>query len=363
MERRFCILVVDDETSMFEVIAALLYAEGYDLVHLTNGRETLNNLEQIKPDVILMDVMMPEMDGLEICRRIKSSAWKCVPIIMVTALTSKDDLARSLNAGADDFLTKPVSAVELRARVRSMLRIKQQYDALETALQLRNDLSNMIVHDLRNPLANILIASQMLLIQNSLEGKVLERVQLIQQAGNEMNSMINDLLLLAKMEAGMMVLNRVPTDLDRLIADVIHHSEAIATIKDIHLTKHVPQHTSQISVDPPLVQRLLENLLSNAIKFSPHHTTVMVRVEPIQLPTPDSTHRASVVIQVIDQGPGVSKELRHRIFNRYELGDRIAGTSQIGLGLTFCKMVAEAHGGHISVTDNTPQGSIFSVYL
>jgi DNA-binding response OmpR family regulator len=115
---------------------------------------------------------------------------------MVTALNSKEDLARSLDAGADDFLTKPVSGLELRARVRSMLRIKQQYDALEATLHLREDLSNMIVHDLRNPVTTIMMSSS-LLIDTGVEGKNLKRVELIVSAARQLNTMINDLLLLA----------------------------------------------------------------------------------------------------------------------------------------------------------------------
>jgi CheY-like chemotaxis protein len=166
MGKKTSILVVDDEPSGFDVIEAHLFRERYDLSYASSGIKALNLIDSLEPDVILLDVMMPEMDGIEVCRHIKSDPqWQHIPIIMVTALTSKEDLARSLDAGADDFLTKPISGVELRARVRSMLRIKQQYDALEATLQLREDLSNMIVHDLRNPLTTILMSSS-LLVEN-----------------------------------------------------------------------------------------------------------------------------------------------------------------------------------------------------
>ncbi len=132
------VLLVDDEASIFEVIEGLLYREGYELTYVSSGKEALNRLDEIQPDVILLDVMMPEMDGIETCQRIKSNdRWCHIPIIMVTALSSKEDLARSLDAGADDFVSKPINSIELRARVRSMLRIKLQYDALVASQRLR----------------------------------------------------------------------------------------------------------------------------------------------------------------------------------------------------------------------------------
>ncbi len=136
--RKLRLLVIDDEESIFEVIEALLYREGYEFIYLTSGIEALTKIDDIQPDVILLDLMMPEMDGIETCQQIKSNErWRPIPIIMVTALSSKEDLARCLEAGADDFLSKPINSIELRARVRSMLRIKLQYDALVATQQLR----------------------------------------------------------------------------------------------------------------------------------------------------------------------------------------------------------------------------------
>ncbi|MDF0557035.1 response regulator [Kamptonema sp. UHCC 0994] len=137
-DRKLNLLVIDDEESIFEVIEALLYREGYNFTYLTSGKEALNRIDEIQPDVMLLDVMMPEIDGIETCQLIKSNhRWCHIPIIMVTALSSKEDLARSLEAGADDFLSKPINSIELRARVRSMLRIKLQYDALAATQRLR----------------------------------------------------------------------------------------------------------------------------------------------------------------------------------------------------------------------------------
>lgn len=372
MDKKNSVLVVDDEPHGFDVIEAHLYREGYTLTYVSSGIEALNRIDAIEPDVILLDVMMPDMDGVEVCRQIKSDAyWKHIPIIMVTALTAKEELARALDAGADDFLTKPVSGIELRARVRSMLRIKEQYDALESTLRMREDLSNMIVHDLRNPLTNILMSSS-LLLQTELDGKSLERIQLILSAGRQLNSMINDLLLLAKMQSGKMILNRVEVNLNELAVEALSQFTAIAASKNLQLNSQLPEQSYPVLVDVNLLHRVLDNLLSNAIKFSPPNSTITLQVDyPISPISSDTEARRDrilpvpkqAIIRLTDEGIGISDELQQRIFEKYEVGNVINGVSQIGLGLAFCKMVIEAHNGEIFVEPHEPKGSTFTIFI
>src|SRR5262249_29049268 len=142
------VLIVDDDPLARDTLEAQLYLEGYELLFATNGIDALQRMKELTPDVILLDVMMPQMSGFEVCQYLKQrSEFRHIPIILVTALDGPDELVRGLGAGADEFITKPVNSQELRARVRSMLRIKAQYDDLERTLQLRELLSNMIVHD------------------------------------------------------------------------------------------------------------------------------------------------------------------------------------------------------------------------
>ncbi|NEQ22485.1 MAG: HAMP domain-containing histidine kinase, partial [Microcoleus sp. SIO2G3] len=344
-------------------IEAYLYREGYELHYVANGMEALTSIDALEPDVILLDVMMPQMDGIEVCRLIKSDTyWKHIPIIMVTALSSKEDLARSLDAGADDFLTKPVNGLELRARVRSMLRIKQQYDALEGTLRLREDLSNMIVHDLRSPLTSILMSSS-LLIDSGLEGKNLERVEVILSSGRQLNSMINDLLILAKMQSGKMVLNLSEVELGDLATKALSQFSSVAASKKLRLRSQLKKLKHPVSVDANLLYRVLDNLLSNAIKFSPPDSTITLQVDEPSYPITDKTVFQQATIRVADEGIGISEELQKRIFEKYEVGNPMKDIPQFGLGLAFCKMVVEAHKGRIFVEENKPSGSIFTVVL
>lgn len=149
------VLVIDDEPDNFDVIDTFLGEQEYQLNYASSGQEALKLLDTFNPDVILLDVMMPNMSGIDVCKILKADPkWQHVPIIIVTSLTSKEDLSRCLNAGADDFISKPVNSTELRSRLQSMLRIKQQYDNVQSLLQLREDMVNMILHDLRNPIAD-----------------------------------------------------------------------------------------------------------------------------------------------------------------------------------------------------------------
>ncbi|MBD3884380.1 hybrid sensor histidine kinase/response regulator [Phormidium tenue FACHB-886] len=353
MEKSSVILVVDDEPSSFDVIESILFGEGYELRYASSGAAALKRLEATLPDLILLDVMMPELDGVEACRRIKS-AWQHIPVIMVTALSSKAVLARCLEMGADDFINKPVSAMELRARVRSMLRIKQQHDALQASLQLRQDLSDMIVHDLRNPITSILLSSAVLK-RTELQEKQQRKVEQIMQAGQRLQSLVDSLLLLAKLESGKMLLERSAVDLCEVAGQAAADLQGIATSRQLTINIQLPDCSKALALDAALLRRVLDNLLSNAIKFSPSGGEVTLRVEfPAE---------SRVRIEIADQGVGIQPELRQVIFEKYGVGQQINGATQTGIGLAFCKMAIEAHGGKIFVEENYPSGSLFVIEI
>jgi signal transduction histidine kinase len=258
--------------------------------------------------------------------------------------------------------------VELRARVRSMLRIKQQHDALESllkekeallekqaaSLQLRQDMSNMVVHDLRNPLT-IIIFSCELLKRTNLHEQQLNKVQQISKAGNRLRSLIDNLLLMAKLESGKFLLNLTEVDLSLLGNAVVQDFHAIATQKKIDFVTNLPEPDRAVRIDEMLLRRAIDNLLSNAFKFAPKNSQVTFIIE--------YSSSSTIKIQVKDQGPGIREEVKEKIFNKYEIGNIISGVSQTGLGLAFCKMAVEAHGGRISVESNEPKGSIFTLEI
>jgi two-component system sensor histidine kinase/response regulator len=353
-------LIVDDDPGARFTLDALLFREGYDLAFADSGPEVLAHLDELAPDVILLDVMMPGMDGLEVCRRLKADErWRHTPVILVTSLDSKEDLARGLDAGADDFLSKPVNVLELRARVRSMLRIKKRYDELEATLRLREDLANMIVHDMNNSMTSILGFSE-LLKRGAVAPDVLEDIEVIWDHARRLKSFLNDMLVLAKVEAGKPILNCSLVDVNQLVLEIEKCYSVIAQARGGDLVVELPEGSRPAPLDANLFQRVLDNLVSNALKFSPAEGTVTLRVE-----YPGAANESPRVrVQVLDEGPGIPEEHRQRIFDKFEIvALKKRSLSQIGLGLAFCKMVVEAHGGRIFVDDNEPKGAVFTIEI
>jgi signal transduction histidine kinase len=335
-----------------------LFNEGYNLTFATSGFETLNYLEKEMPDVILLDVLMPEMDGLEVCTRIRANKrWRHIPIILVTVLDDQEDLVRGLEAGADDFLHKPVNEPELRARVRSMLRIKKQYDELQAALRLREDLAYMIVHDMRSPLTTIQGFSELLLLKNVVPREHRDDIQQVHVQARRLNSFLNDMLIVAKTESGELILKRSSVDPCQLLVGMKENHEVIAQSKGIQILLDLPSESRPVLLDENLFQRVLDNLISNALKFSPAESKITLKLE-----YPPSNSKFQIRLQVIDEGPGIPEEHQARIFDKFEIvALKQRGITQVGLGLTFCKMVIDAHAGKICVESNSPTGSIFTI--
>lgn len=349
------IAIVDDMPTAREMLGALLSLEGYDLKYAASGDELLHNLADINPDVLLLDVMMPGLDGFEVCKRIRAQEqWQHIPIILVTALDGQQDLVRGLEAGADDFLYKPVNGVELRARVRSMLRIKHQFDALSAALQLREDLTNMVVHDMRSPLTAI-IGFVELLRGGFITADDKGDIERLHRQVMRLNALVNDILVQAKMEHGALLLNREDTDITQLVRNVYENYAVVVKSRGIKLNLVLPEDAPAVSVDANLFQRVVDNLLGNALKFSLAGDTVTIAAEYPGNP--------ALRLKVIDQGPGIKQEDRDRIFNKYEIASLRYDETPVGLGLAYCKLVIDAHDGRIAVEDTRPQGATFVVEI
>jgi two-component system, sensor histidine kinase and response regulator len=360
MSEKANILVVDDEPRSLYSTEMLLSSEPYDISFATSGADALAMLDAVQPDVILLDVMMPGMNGFEVCQNLRqSSRWGHVPVILVTALDRKEDVISGLDAGADEFLTKPVNGAELRARVRTMLRIKRQYDEIQAALQLREDMAHMIVHDMRNPISTLLLQMDLLakikppaLVDEALVAK-------IRNQAYRLNAFLGDLLILAKMGSAGLKLNRKPTNVAELVHATTDQFLETARTRQIGLLTELPDGDIECSLDQKLMQRVLDNLLSNALKFSPSRSTITVRAG-----NGAAAPGRALCLQVIDQGFGIPKEHRERIFEKYEVVDsKNEDIPQVGLGLAFCKVVVDAHGGRIYVTDNHPRGVVFNIEI
>ena len=370
MGNKQVVLVVDDDPVNFDVIEILLFKEEYELHYKDNGADAIASLAEIKPDIILLDVMMPYMDGIEVCQQIKNAKkWQHIPIIIISALSEKEDLARCLEAGADDFISKPINSLELCARVRSMLRIKSQYDHIQETMVLREEMMQTIVHDLRNPLVGIMLGCESLKAVD-MSDRAKKRIDQIGKTIKQMRLLIDDILTIGRIEAQKLILDLTKIDITEIAKLVINDFEPITLSKKIQLVGRFATEPAYTSADMQLIRRVLTNLIDNAIKFSPQQSSIILSVECLPKnpdhPDPDHqnhNHQDLVKIQVIDCGTGVSAAQKQVIFEKYEVGNIVLGVSQIGLGLSFCKMAIEAHQGVISVTDNQPKGAIFTIFL
>ncbi|NJN73305.1 MAG: response regulator [Limnothrix sp. RL_2_0] len=353
------ILIIDDEPDNFDVIEGFLFTEGYQLSYVSSANKALNRLTKHLPDLILLDAMMPEMDGFEFCSIFKkSSEWQHIPVIMVTALGT-ERLNDCLSVGADDFIAKPIKKVELKARVISMLRIKFQYDSLKKSLSFRDDLTNMIIHDFTNPLSSILLYTEYMQ-QYELSEKVATGINKIRRSATRLEGLTNDLLVYAKAEAGKLVLQYTDFELKDLLREVMIDFQALADVRHVTVQLVCPDlEPPPLRGDRSLLMRVLNNLLSNALKFSAFYSQITLELSV----STNKTGGSQLRLCVIDQGDGVPEELKDSIFQKYQIGQERDDILQTGLGLAFCKMVIEAHRGSIYVLDNEPKGSVFVIEL
>lgn len=344
------ILIVDDQPDNLRLLSSMLADEGYDVRRALSGTLALRTVSVNPPDLILLDINMPELSGYEVCERLKADAnTRNIPIIFLSASNSEHDKVHAFEVGGVDYITKPFQVREVLARVATQLN-------LQHLKRLRENLSRMLVHDLRSPLSGISLSASALLRRDYLDADDHSLLQTIYATSQRLNHMLNDLLVTAKLEAGQLMLNPTVVDLPGLITASVQGLTAEAKAKEVTISTHCSPISHAVNVDENLFRRVVDNLIGNAIKFSPVGGTVQVVLES----APEESN-GTTIVTVIDEGMGVPNHQRQQIFQAYETGQSIEGVSQIGLGLSFCKLVVEAHGGQITVTDNQPTGARFTV--
>ncbi len=369
------ILVVDDEPVNLKILKAMLVPEGYNVIEAESGIQALEVLDRLLPDIILLDVMMPGMDGFELCRNIKGQKDKrMIPILMVTALQDKVHRQEAMEAGADDFLSKPIDRVELLIRVKSLLRIKMYSDELirsyreleEKNCQLRElekakeGLTHMIIHDLRGPLTNISMNIEMCLMKIDPRSSIKDYLNNASHQCLYMNDMIQGLLDIHKMEEGKLEIVREPVRPQELIREISENYKPQMQANEVNFEIECLSKIPQILVDPGLTKRIVANLLDNAIRHTPKGGYIIVSIK-------DSVDGRCIIFTVTDSGKGLHKKYHKRIFDKFEqvkLKKDGVTAGSIGLGLAFCKMATELHGGKIWVSDGPGgKGCSFSFSL
>lgn len=366
------ILIVDDEEINVKLIKGMLSQENYNIFGAFSGQEALSAVDSINPDLILLDVMMPGMDGFEFCRKIKQNQnTRSIPVLMVTALSEKKHRLRALDCGADDFLSKPVDKTELKIRVKSLLRIKEYHDqlferykeiskkndALQDLEKLRDSLLHMIVHDLKNPLFAISGNMELLLLdKHNLSETQITSAENCLVSCKDLNAMIQQLLDISRLENGKLQLNKEITDLSSLINGALNQFTEKAKEKQISINLVNDNNLASHQLDSGLIKRVISNLLDNGIRHTP-------RGGKIDITTESANGHNNLCISVMDTGNGLDPACHRKIFDKFEQVDlKMQGVSvgTSGLGLAFCKLAVEAHGGKIWVeSESEGKGSTF----
>jgi signal transduction histidine kinase len=361
------ILVVDDNEANLELARNTLEDEGYRVVLARGGAEGITAFEREHPDCILLDVRMPDVDGVAACQRIRSLPGGAdTPVLFLTALRDVETFDRALRAGGDDFLTKPVRPTELVVRVQSALKLRRMSEELREHYELlkrqRDDLLRLhlqkerltafVVHDLKNPVNSMDLHAQVLLREKGLPASARDSATQIRTEARQLTRMILNLLDVSKADEGKLVPKRSDVDLRRLVDEVIAELGVNAGSREVTLRASL--ETDRIHADADLLRRVLTNLVDNAIRYAPRETSITVTATRGPLGTE---------LRVADAGRGIPEEMRERVFNPFiqvEEGERVVAHGSRGLGLTFCKLAVEAHGGQIWIEDASP-GAVFCV--
>jgi signal transduction histidine kinase len=363
------ILVVDDAPQNRLLAEARLSGAGYRVTQADSGESAIAAFEREVPDLVLLDVRMPGLDGFDTLERLRALPHgPNVPVVFLTAFDDEDTHRRALAAGVDDFLSKPLRPTELLIRVRSLLRlsaamqklhdshalVSAQRDALLHARQLRERLSAFIVHDLKIPLQNISAATE--IVQRRAENEGVQRAAgMIQRGCTDMNRMVLDLLDVARAEDGHLTVQKTDFDLRSLLDDVVERTRVTrGQGAAVRLETMYDLEDPRIQGDPELLRRVIENLLDNAFRYSPAQSSIRVSA---------AKRQGQVDILVRDEGPGIPEEHRERVFDMYERLEERRDRSGRGLGLVFCRAAVEAHGGAIWIDPPDGRGAVFHVRL
>lgn len=365
------LLAVDDIADNLILLQAILEGEGYEIHCVTNGAAALKQIELDPPDLLLLDVMMPGLDGYEVTRRIRQNlTLPFIPIVLITA-HDESNVVEGLDLGADEFIRKPVNQDELLARVRSLLRLKRSIDAQADMSRRQEDFVMRLTHDLRTPLV---AADRMLRLFQSetfcpISDDMQEAIAVMIRSNDNLLQMVNTLLEVHRYDAGYKTLTFSTCNLLDLLHEVIEELKPLANDKGLLLTidaTSLPQEAESCATvrgDRLELRRVFTNLVGNAIKFT-EQGIVHVRIAENTIPTMEQSADQPatwVVVEVNDTGPGIPPEDQRTIFERFRQGRGKRAGSGLGLYLTRC--ILEAHQGRIMLFSEPGRGSVFSVYL
>lgn len=357
------ILIVDDVMSNVLLLKVLLTNEKFAIATASNGRQALEQVEKENPDLVLLDVMMPDMSGFEVAQHLKSNPNTAdIPIIFLTALNSTADIVKGFQVGANDFISKPFNKEELIIRVTHQISlvaakrlILSKTEELQRTIAGRDKLYSVIAHDLRSPMGSIKMVLNMLILNlpsEKIGAEMYELLTMANQTTEDVFSLLDNLLKWTKSQIGKLNVVYQDVDLVEVTDGVIEFFSMVASLKKIRIREMKPEKM-MVNADIDMLKTVVRNLLSNAIKFSKENSEVLVKMEEVD---------GMAVVSVQDYGCGISEEGQKKLLHT-DTHFSTFGTNNeegSGLGLLLCKDFVVKNGGKLWFTSKEGEGSIFS---
>ena len=357
------ILIVDDVMSNVLLLKVLLTNEKFAIATASNGRQALEQVEKENPDLVLLDVMMPDMSGFEVAQHLKSNPNTAdIPIIFLTALKSTADIVKGFQVGANDFISKPFNKEELIIRVTHQISlvaakrlILSKTEELQRTIAGRDKLYSVIAHDLRSPMGSIKMVLNMLILNlpsEKIGAEMYELLTMANQTTEDVFSLLDNLLKWTKSQIGKLNVVYQDVDLVEVTDGVIEIFSMVASLKKIRIHEMKPEKM-MVNADIDMLKTVVRNLLSNAIKFSKENSEVLVKMEEVD---------GMAVVSVQDYGCGISEEGQKKLLHT-DTHFSTFGTNNeegSGLGLLLCKDFVVKNGGKLWFTSKEGEGSIFS---
>jgi len=351
------ILVVDDEHANQFLLDGILTSNGYEVAIASDGAECFKYLESDSTDLILLDIMMPRMSGIQVLKKImEHQVWADIPVIMVSAKTGSEDIREALEIGAIDYIKKPFEETELLARVKVGTRLKEKDDNLREMVKQREEFIGIISHDLRSPFIAINGFAGMILDDSNLNSNQKESLKKIIESVNFSQDYFNKLLSWAKLEKGDIELNKSVINLEKLVNSCFQFQQAKADLKKIKLVNSFTAGDT-VQADEIFFRQVIDNLVGNAIKFTNPGGSVKCFMR--------NKGSADQVV-VSDNGIGMPEHFNNEKGLKGLFLESRRGTMNekgTGIGLSICKKITDAHGFGLSFAGNTEGGTDFIISI